>query len=130
MASKPKTASKKSQFPKIYRIITEEHLKKVLFSLILAIAVLLVFTLAFEVAFDLQKKNNLELSHTRIMGELSFWKKTASIYPNYRDAYFNIALLDYQVGNISEAKSNLQKALEIDPNFKKGRDLEQVLSSK
>ena len=51
-------------------------------------------------------------------------------YPNYRDGYFRLATLEYELGNRNKAKEYVQKALELDPNFEEGRRLERMFLEK
>lgn len=70
----------------------------------------------------------IQAERGKIEKELTFWKGEQRRYPNYRDIYFKIASLNYQLGNKEEAKVSLDKALEIDPNFENGRELEKLLA--
>ena len=59
-----------------------------------------------------------------------YWQGIVSKYKDYRDGYFQLAVLEYQLGNIQKAKLHLDEVLKLDPNFEKGRELGKVLSSK
>ncbi len=55
------------------------------------------------------------------------WREVTHAYPLYRDGYFMMAVADYRLGDTDRAKVNLEKTLEIDPNFIPGREFEKVL---
>lgn len=72
-------------------------------------------------------KRNLDLERGKIITEIAFWKKITEQYSGYRDAYYKLALLEYQLNEKQQAKFYLQKALSIDPQFEQGRKLEKLL---
>lgn len=78
---------------------------------------------------NLKKREQLQKERTAIQQDAEFWQDVTQKYPNYRDAFFRVAVLEYQLGNIEKARLNLQKALKLDPNFIKGREFEKVLNS-
>lgn len=46
-----------------------------------------------------------------------YWEKIASDSPTFRDAYVQLAISNWQLGATEEAKLNVERALEIDPNW-------------
>jgi hypothetical protein len=44
-------------------------------------------------------------------------------YKGYRDGYYQLAAVEYQLGNTQIAKSYIVKALHIDPTFPQGKIL-------
>lgn len=58
---------------------------------------------------------------------IASWEKIISAKPNYRDGYLQLAVLYYQVFENEKAKENLEKALELDPNFKPAKEMEKIL---
>lgn len=73
---------------------------------------------------DLQE---LEKARLGIQKELVFWEKVVEKHTDYRDAFMKVSLLQYQLGDMDGAKKSLEKALELDPNFAKARELQKVL---
>ena len=73
---------------------------------------------------DLKKAKE---SPSQIQHEISFWEKIIKEKPDYRDAYFQLAILSYQLGKIKKAQTYLQKTLDLDPNFEPARKLEKML---
>lgn len=115
---------KKDRFPRIYRIYTDK-----VFWVSMASSVLLIL-ISYVVFMTYSKFNKLqELTKERgkIIFEISHWEKIATNYKDYRDAYFKLAVLEYQLGESEKSKNYLDKALELDPNFEKGRELEGLL---
>ena len=59
--------------------------------------------------------------------KINFWQSIADKYEGYKDAYFQIALLAYRLGNFEKAKEYNNKALLLDPNFEDAKKLEALL---
>lgn len=59
----------------------------------------------------------------KIAEEISFWQKIVTQFPNYRDAYLKLAVLNLQLNHPTEAKMFLDKALQIDPNNEVAKQL-------
>lgn len=72
---------------------------------------------------------NWEAEPARVAADYLLWQRTLKEKPDYRDGYLVLATLAYRLGRISEAKTNLDKALLLDPNFAAGQQLQQLLSS-
>ena len=145
---------KKPQFPNIYRIITERgvfrkrfkltfslnlqpKLKKflVIFSAIImfVVMVLLAIGIGFfgvKVYQDYQQINKINAQRQQIQGKINFWQSIADKYDGYKDAYFQMAILDYNLGNFKKAGLENQKALTLDPNFEDAKNLKVVLDNK
>lgn len=126
--------SESSEFPSIYRFITEYFkaqvswsIEAVFFAVIGIMLVLLSCFIGFRLAHDLSYVEKLEEQHKSIASQIAFWENAVSTYKDFRDGYVALALLEYQRGNLLKAKVYLQDALIIDPNFEKGRELEKIL---
>ena len=141
-----------SQFPNIYRRITEKlagkklpelsfrlpwqsKLEKIPFKLRLFIGLLVIIILTATIAY-FRLKTYQEYAQTQqvlaqreqIQSKINFWQSIAQKYEGYKDSYFQMAVLYYQLGNFEEAKLENQKALSLDPNFEDARKLEEVLN--
>lgn len=123
---KGKLPIQKSKFPRIYRRITEKKTWFIVVSVVIGLATLIV---GADLQKNIQKKQSLEKERTRTTKDIEYWEKTIEEYKDFRDAYFQLAVLNYQLGNFAKAKSFLQKTLELDPNFEAARELEQILKS-
>ena len=55
------------------------------------------------------------------------WEKIIEDKPQYRDAYLQLAILNYKINETQKAQDNLNKALEIDPNFELTKKLEEII---
>jgi len=114
------TKSKSFVFPNILRFITEEW--KIIFSSFASGMILIAIVLqGLSFYQNIKEQQRLKLEREAVLKELSYWKGTAVKYKNYRDVYFKIAELDYELGSTEEAKMYIKKALDIDPNFKQAR---------
>lgn len=69
------------------------------------------------------EKQNLE-------AQIARWQQVAAKRPDFRDAYFELAVLTYRLNRLSEAKYYLNKTLTLDPNFEPARELEKVIRDK
>ncbi len=66
----------------------------------------------------------------KIREQISFWEKVSQEKPGYRDAYFQLAVLHWQLYDNQPARDSLNKALELDPNFEAGKELGKILDAK
>ncbi|MCL5438843.1 MAG: hypothetical protein M1268_02540 [Patescibacteria group bacterium] len=95
---------------------------------------LLLVTLAIAIALGgldfyraYENKKAFDLKRDSVKKEIVFWQGIAEKYKDYRDAYFKISLLEYELGNKQRSSYYLQKTLALDPNFEAGRKFEKVL---
>ncbi len=114
---------KKSKSPRIYRIITDRILWVFVTSSALLVLVSYIGLNIYSRFNELQK---LTKEREKIIIEINHWKKAAIDHKDYRDGYFKLAVLEYQLGESEKSKNSLKKALELDPNFEKGRELERL----
>jgi len=153
-AKKVGNSGKKLQFPNIYRIITErgvlQKLPKLTLSLSLqpklkkylvictAIGVFVVIVIltvgitifGAKVYQNYQQIAKISLQRQQIQSKINFWQSIADKYDGFKDAYFQMAILDYNLGNFKKAKLENVKALTLDPNFNDAKNLEEVLNNK
>jgi tetratricopeptide (TPR) repeat protein len=74
-----------------------------------------------------QKKK--ELSPEDIKELIKYWEKVVAEKPDYRDGYFQLALLYYKLYNNEKAKEYLEQSLILDPNFEPAKELKEVLGN-
>lgn len=151
---KVENSGKKPQSPNISRIITERgvfkknlrlsfslslqpKLKKflVIFAAMAVFVVMVVLTagIAFftvKVYQNYQQIAQINAQRQQIQGKINFWQSIADKYDGYKDAYFQMAILDYSLGNFKKAKIENQKALTLDPNFDDAKNLKVALDNK
>ena len=128
-ASPPmKKKNSKLKFPNISRRIPETIKKNK--ALILGLILILIATIV--VAFDLTKnviqRNKEVAKRQKLMEQKIYWQNTVNTYPDFRDAYFSLAIIEYELGNFNDASRYLEKVYEIDPNFEKGDFLKKKLN--
>ena len=70
-----------------------------------------------SVSKSLSTLRSIEGERSKIEREVRYWEKIISTRPDYRDAYFKLALLEYQLGDSDKTRIYLEKTLEIDPNY-------------
>ncbi|MBI4100491.1 tetratricopeptide repeat protein [Candidatus Microgenomates bacterium] len=114
----------KDKFPSIYRRITEKKIWLAVASVVIGVAILIV---GADLQKNIQKKQDIEKERVKIAKEIEYWEKTIEKYKDFRDAYFQLAVLNYRLGELEKAKPFLQKTLELDPNFEEGRELEKLV---
>jgi len=143
-----------SQFPNIYRIITENRIIKkieklwirlsnqsklkelfLILSAFLVFAIISVLTVGI-VIFSLNFYKNYAIyqklweKRQNLQSQINFWQSVWQKYPGYKDAYFQAAILEYQLSDFQKAQDYNQKALMLDPNFENAIKLEDVLNKK
>ncbi len=72
------------------------------------------FTLIAELSPVLGAQTSAQAQ--REAAQMKYWQDTAANYPNYRDAYVQLAALAYREGNLTQAHAYLLKAQILDPN--------------
>ncbi len=127
---KAKPKEEKKEFPinsrKITEIIHSDHLV-FLTGLICLIAALVVIGIDLNSNYKLDKQFEKEKGESA--SNLVFWQNQVKEKPNYRDAYFSLALVYYQIKDFKSSSENLEKAMDLDPNFEKGKELEEILKN-
>lgn len=86
--------------------------------LLLTAAILLQILVVMNTRYEMTRKVVQKKT-----AEYIYWSGVATQFPNIPDILYNAALSAYNVGKKDEAIKNLQKALLIDPLFKKAKVL-------
>lgn len=147
-------SGKKRQFPNISRFITERlasvkapkltfrlsrqsKLYKLGFGILAIFVFVIIVVLTAGISFFAVKTYQnfaeiIQINNQRqnIKGKINFWQSIADKYDGYKDAYFQMAILDYTLGNFQKAKVENAKALLLDPNFDDAKKLEVILDKK
>lgn len=63
----------------------------------------------------------------KIEADIARWEKIVEDRPNYRDGYFELAVLTYRLDRIYETRFYLRKVFLLDPNYQPARELEEKL---
>lgn len=124
VSSFERESSNNGYFPRISRVITE---KWFLIGLVCGILLVGIFIVASNIQANIQEKKDLEQKRETIKQQITYWQENARKYPGYRDAYFQLALLEYQLGDAQSSQNYLNKVESIDPNFQEAQKLEKVL---
>lgn len=143
-----------SEFPNISRLITENGLFKKtknnkfrllnqakLNKIAKILGIFLVFVLTFSLAFGIVVFSiriyslygyirQINTEKQSLQDKVNFWQSVAGKYDGYKDAYFQMAVYDYQLGNYQKSKQENQQALLLDPNFENAKRLETLLDKK
>ena len=75
----------------------------------------------------LRKIQNIKNQPDEVERQILFWQKVVDQFPNYRDAYIKLAILNWKLYRPFDARKYLDKALEIDPNDKVAITLSSLL---
>ncbi|OGH38900.1 MAG: hypothetical protein A3B44_04100 [Candidatus Levybacteria bacterium RIFCSPLOWO2_01_FULL_38_21] len=128
-----------NKFPRIFRFITDNKLikkiKKNQWRLITAGFVSAIILGAIVIVGADSYKNyrqNKKLGEERknIESQIKFWESVNKRYPGFRDSYFQLALLEYQLKDFDKTRTYLKEALRLDPNFREGVKLRDILDKK
>lgn len=123
-----KKQAKKLKFPNISRIFPEVIKKNKALTLGLILILIATIVVAFDLTKNVIQRNKEVAKRQKLIEQKTYWQNTINTYPDFRDAYFSLAIIEYQLGNISEASRYLEKVYEIDPNFEKGDFLKEKLN--
>ena len=123
---KKEKLSRSLQFPNIFRSFTERYFLILLVSFVLVIILAIV---GLDLYKDVLEQKKIETERKETISKIEYWQKIVDKYKDYRDAYFQLAILEYRLKNFDKSKYYLNKVLSIDPNFENGRDMEQILNS-
>lgn len=117
-------------FPKFNRFITEAlKNRSTKGKVLLGVGVVLAIFVIWQAILLIQAFQDFRVEFTnreKIFAQRALWIDIANKYPGYRDAYFQIAVLSYQIGDISTERKYLQKTILADPNFAPAQSLEKI----
>jgi tetratricopeptide (TPR) repeat protein len=128
--TKKTVKAKPKKLPSNSRKIPERLNSDEVIFLVGTVAVMLaIFVVSLDLYTTFEKQKSLASEKAKIVSEVHFWESQLRDKPNYRDGYFSLALLNYRLKDMEKSRENLNKALDLDPNFKEGRELEKILDS-
>lgn len=111
-------------FPNNFRFITE---KPLWVGVLLALALALIACLCILLGVRGVDWIRLQEKRAKLEANMTLWEEITKKYPTYRDAYFEEALLAYQLGQRQKAWNLSRHVLLIDPNFTQARELQSLL---
>lgn len=85
---------------------------------------LLVVYFSLQIGSSFQNWEKIRNDREQVASKINLWQGIISQYPNYTDAYFETAVLSYQLGNVQHVYDLLQKLSLIDQNFPYAKKLE------
>ena len=123
----------KKQFPSNSRSIPERIISPTngfIFLVCFFSGVLLMVLLMQEntIRLNFAYLQTLTAERSEVQKQVHQWQQVVTKYPDYRDGYFQLAVLEYQLGDTTRARVYDEKALELDPNFQSGKELEQKIN--
>ncbi|PIT89024.1 MAG: hypothetical protein COU27_02560 [Candidatus Levybacteria bacterium CG10_big_fil_rev_8_21_14_0_10_36_7] len=74
-----------------------------------------------------QLYNRVDADYKKGINSLSYWEAVVEKHPNYTDAYYKLALEAFKIKKFDKAAEYLDKALFLDPNFEKAKDLKALI---
>jgi tetratricopeptide (TPR) repeat protein len=74
-----------------------------------------------------QQLNAVKQQRQEVVDEFTKWQQFTQEHPGYRDGYVQLAELSYRLGNVSESRQYVSKALELDPNFEPAIELQKKI---
>lgn len=83
--------------------------------------------ISFSLYINIKEERRIASEKIRINSEINFWENQTEKYPEYRDAYFSLSLLNYEIGDLDASRLYLEKVLQIDANFIKGKEFREML---
>lgn len=136
-----KRKNRKRISPSIYRSIAESfknHFLRLdrrnvfrIYSKTLKVFTIIVFIaavviLGYDLYKNIQEKEELDFERKKIAEDIKFWESFLEKNNGYRDGYLRLSVLEYKLRNLDLARAYLDKALKIDPNFEKAKELEKA----
>ena len=123
--------AKRVEFPQILRKIPATlSWRTVVALLIVSLALSQLVLFAHYLYRDYTDSLLKQAQRKEIEAEIEKWRNVVRERPDYRDAYFELALLTYRLERFGEARFYLRKVFELDPNFEAGRELEKALNKR
>ena len=111
-----------NQFPKFYRFITEHRL----YIAACLVSGALLFGILFQgiaLISNIREQKLLGAKREALTNEIQILTHLTITYPSSRDLYLQLGVLEYRLGNITQAKLYVNRALAIDPNFQQAGEL-------
>ena len=136
MIKKKLKSIKIPQFPKIYRFITErikktrKELRVMIIGFVIVVVVTLFLAISIDLAISIKAQSETQRQRQTLVSQVNYWQDIVKKEPGYRDGYFMLSVLEYQLRNFQQSKIYLDKVISIDPNFSPAIDFEKVLNSK
>lgn len=118
----------KKKLPSNSRTITDKLINDhSVFFIGIACITIAIILVSYDFYNNLLRQDTVYEARGKIIGDLNYWNREVIEKPNYRDGYFSLSLIYYQLGDYKNSIENLNKAMNIDPNFSKGKQLKKII---
>ena len=122
--------AKPQKLPRNSRIIPERiHADEFIFTLGILCIFAAILVVSANLYKNLKEQKALVNEKIKVLREEAYWENEIKLKPDFRDAYFSLALINYQLNDLNKANEYLAKTLSLDPNFEKGRELGKLLGN-
>jgi len=133
-----KKTNKAAKFPNISRLITERVFKATknkvavasIYTVIYLAMLVVVVYLAINLYQNLKTYQNVSSEKTIITNQIKSWQSIIKTYPNFKDAYLQLAVLEYRLGDYEKSRIYCDKALFLDPEYSDAIELNKKLRGK
>ena len=92
------------------------------FALLLICSIILIGLIGvvgYRTINNYSKMREVFFERQELYGKINFWKSIAEKYPGYPEAYYNIAILYYQLNDVRQSEKYISESLLLNPNFDK-----------
>lgn len=126
---KPASKKSKGQSPRNNRLFTElakinkfGYFKIGVFSLVTTFLLVSILLRGYDLLEGEKMLHAASIQRQSLENQKTYWLGVTKLHLGYRDAYFKLAVLSYQLGEKKDAKMYLDTTLNLDPNFKEARE--------
>lgn len=78
---------------------------------------------------NVQELQRQEAHRARLLTQQAFWEGVVAKYPDYKDAFFQLAVVSYALGEREDAERAIENVLLLDPNDTAGQELARKIGS-
>jgi tetratricopeptide (TPR) repeat protein len=114
-------------FPKISHTALIKMYRGTLKTFLVCIFILAAVIVYIDLQKNIQTKQDIDSQRSTLIRNLNYWENFISEHQDYRDAYIQASVLEYQLGDTSKAKIYIEKSLALDPNSSEALKVEQLL---
>lgn len=120
-----KSPSFSRYIPEYLRKQNPFYVKVILVSFVSGFLLMAISMKGYQFVQVTEALQSAQSQRSELEAERGYWLDISEKYSGYRDAYFKVALLSYQLGDVDLARKYLVEAMALDPNFKEGREFGQ-----
>ncbi len=134
MSKKEVKSKASSQFPNIYRFITEKikipkkELNNLMLGFVFGVILVSLVFFSLDLLSNLREKSSIDAKQQNLKSQVGYWQQVVGKQKGYRDGYFMLSVLEYQLKNLDKSENYLKMVLSIDPNFGPALEFEKILN--